>query len=273
FDAGLPSDAVQIKSISVSPDLPKIGAELTVTVDVEVMDTVEEGATADVLVKVGRIKLLQKTFDICEVAWNANATITCPVAPGTYSIVQTVQLPKEVPKIKYAVSVHGYTKDQLDMACVDLTVQWSARAFFGSGAPRRSSFCCVFVCFGVSSLLRSWPVLHERRDVRVEGRIVEAKGLLNDYSLFPLASAFTHARTIHAPTLVHRHRNIHLRITCLLSFLTDSDTSVVSPLSPALVLGLSSSRPAVQHEHDCSRASERYQAADFTLRTPGSPLE
>jgi len=112
----------------VSPDPPKIGAELTVTVDVEVIETVEEGATADVLVKVGRIKLLQKTFDICEEARKANASIACPVEPGSYTIVQTVALPKEVPKMKYVINVRGYTKDEDDMACVDLTVQW--RPFF-----------------------------------------------------------------------------------------------------------------------------------------------
>ncbi|KAF7378345.1 ML domain-containing protein [Mycena sanguinolenta] len=158
-NCGQPTDAVQLRSITVSPDPPKVGAELTVTVDVDVMETIEDGATADVLVKVGRIKLLQKTFDLCEEAYvhliprhasafsltydhdyirsrNNNATITCPVAPGPYSIVQTVQLPKEVPKTKYIVNVRGYTKDEAPLACVDLTVQWSIRPFFqfwGSG--------------------------------------------------------------------------------------------------------------------------------------------
>ncbi|KAJ6447680.1 MD-2-related lipid-recognition domain-containing protein [Mycena sanguinolenta] len=114
----------------ISPDPSQIGAELNVTVDVEVMETVEEGATADVQLKFGCIKLLQKTFDICEEVRNTNASITCPVAPGPYSIVQTMQLPKEVPKVKYAVSIRGYTKVEAAMACVDLTVQWSVRPFF-----------------------------------------------------------------------------------------------------------------------------------------------
>jgi len=127
-DCGQTGDAVQLKSISISPDPPKIGAELTVTVDVEVMETIEEGATVDVLVKVGRIKLLQKTFDLCEEARNANATVSCPVEPGPYTIVQSVELPKEVPKLKYVINVRGYTKDEDDMACVDLTVQF--RPFF-----------------------------------------------------------------------------------------------------------------------------------------------
>ncbi|KAJ7635238.1 ML domain-containing protein [Roridomyces roridus] len=124
-DCGAASDVVQINSISVSPDPPKIGAQLTVTIDAEVKETIKDGATADVLVKVGRIKLLQKTFDLCEEARNANATISCPVEPGVYQIVQSVDLPKEVPKLKYSISVDAFTVDKDPMACVDLTVQFS----------------------------------------------------------------------------------------------------------------------------------------------------
>ncbi|KAJ7889389.1 hypothetical protein B0H14DRAFT_2692147 [Mycena olivaceomarginata] len=111
---GEPSDAVQIKSISVSPDPPKIGADLTVTVDLDVVETIEEGTTADVLVKVGRIKLLQKTFDICEEARNANATISCPLSRA----------------LKYQIHVDVFTPEpELEpAACVDLTVTF--RPFF-----------------------------------------------------------------------------------------------------------------------------------------------
>ncbi|KAJ7263449.1 ML domain-containing protein [Mycena rebaudengoi] len=123
-DCGEPEDAVQILSISVSPDPPKIGAELTVTIDAVVQEVIEEGATAEVLVKVGRIKLLQKTFDICEEARNANASVSCPVEPGPYTIVQSVELPKEVPKLKYVVTVRGFTEDDRNMVCIDLTMQW-----------------------------------------------------------------------------------------------------------------------------------------------------
>ncbi|KAJ7358220.1 hypothetical protein DFH08DRAFT_687635, partial [Mycena albidolilacea] len=134
---GAPSDSVQIKSISVSRTHPR-SAELTVTVDLEVVECLplylslptperllQEGATADVLVKYRRIKLLQQTFDICEEA--------CPTrrsrAPssGAYSIVQTVELPKEVPKpaLKYVINVYGYTVVEDPMACADITVSSS----------------------------------------------------------------------------------------------------------------------------------------------------
>ncbi|KAJ7655918.1 ML domain-containing protein [Mycena rosella] len=127
-DCGSDDDPVHIISIAVSPDPPKIGAPLTVSINAAVTETIDEGATADVLVKVGVIKLLQKTFDLCEEARNANATVSCPVTPGAYTIVQSVELPKEVPKLKYVINVQGFTQDEEPMVCVDLTVQF--RPFF-----------------------------------------------------------------------------------------------------------------------------------------------
>ncbi|KAJ7055694.1 ML domain-containing protein [Mycena amicta] len=127
-DCGDPADSVEIQSITVSPDPPKIGEDLTVTIVANVKETIEEGATADVLVKVGRIKLLERTFDLCEEARNANASVSCPVEPGLHTIEQTVALPKEVPKLKYVISVRGFTVEEESMACVDLTVQF--RPFF-----------------------------------------------------------------------------------------------------------------------------------------------
>lgn len=41
LSAGEDSDPVQIVGISVSPDPPKIGAELTVTIDAQVKETIE----------------------------------------------------------------------------------------------------------------------------------------------------------------------------------------------------------------------------------------
>ncbi|KAJ6624170.1 ML domain-containing protein [Mycena sp. CBHHK59/15] len=125
IDCGEAGDAVQIVSISVSPDPPKIGSKLTVTIDAIVKETIEEGATADVKVKAGLIKLLERTFDLCDEARNANTSISCPVAPGPYTISQTVELPKEVPKLKYVITVRAFTVDEDPMVCVDLKVQFS----------------------------------------------------------------------------------------------------------------------------------------------------
>ncbi|CAK5269060.1 unnamed protein product [Mycena citricolor] len=127
-DCGNESDPVSITSISVSPDPPKIGQDLTVSVAFEVTQLVEEGAFADVLVKVGRIKLLNQRFDLCEEGRKANASVSCPVEPGNYVITQTVELPKETPKLRYVINVQGWTKAEKALACVDLGVYF--RPFF-----------------------------------------------------------------------------------------------------------------------------------------------
>ncbi|KAJ9100462.1 Phosphatidylglycerol/phosphatidylinositol transfer protein [Naganishia friedmannii] len=123
-DCGLATDAVQIKEINVNPDPPAPGKNLTVNVKAEVLKTIDEGAWAHVVVKLGLIKLLQKDFDICEVARDNNATVQCPILPGSYDITQTVQLPREIPRAKFAVNVQAYDKDDEDLACVNLFVDF-----------------------------------------------------------------------------------------------------------------------------------------------------
>ncbi|KAG2159945.1 ML domain-containing protein [Suillus bovinus] len=128
-DCGSPTDAVQLKSISLSPDPPKPGQDLTVTVVATAQQPIEDGAFADVVVKLGLIKLLSKTFDLCEEARNANASIQCPVKEGDYTVVETVALPKEIPQAKFTVAVKGYTADELDMLCLDLKVDFMRNPF------------------------------------------------------------------------------------------------------------------------------------------------
>ncbi|KAK6908146.1 phosphatidylglycerol/phosphatidylinositol transfer protein [Kwoniella mangroviensis CBS 8507] len=126
-DCGLATDAVQLKSIHVTPDPPVPGKNLTVEVEADVIEPIKEGAYADVTVKLGLIKLLQKQFDVCEEARNANATVQCPVSPGPYKVKQTVELPKEIPKAKFSVQVRGYTDTDEDMVCLDLFVDFMKR--------------------------------------------------------------------------------------------------------------------------------------------------
>jgi hypothetical protein len=76
----------------------------------------KDGAYADVSVKLGLIKILQKQFDLCEEAYvfvifavsemltpsflrrNANTSVQCPVERGAYEVVHSVALPKEIPQ-------------------------------------------------------------------------------------------------------------------------------------------------------------------------------
>ncbi|KAL1703005.1 ML domain-containing protein [Schizophyllum commune] len=118
------TSTVQLKSITISPDPPIPGQQLTMTVEADVQETIQEGAYADVTVKVGLIKLLQKRFDICEEARNANATVQCPVERGEHTVVQTVQLPREIPPAMFKIDVLAWTHEDEDMACAKFEVDF-----------------------------------------------------------------------------------------------------------------------------------------------------
>ncbi|KAJ7600658.1 ML domain-containing protein [Mycena floridula] len=126
-DCGEATNPVKIKSIDVSPDPPVPGQEMTVTVNAVANELVEEGAYANVVVKLGRIKLLSKTFDLCEEGRNANTTVQCPVERGEYTVSSTVDLPKEIPKAKFNVNVDGYTVNDEDLVCLVLTVDFTKK--------------------------------------------------------------------------------------------------------------------------------------------------
>ncbi|KAI0304894.1 ML domain-containing protein [Russula brevipes] len=128
-DCGSPTDVIQIKSITVFPDPPKPGQNLTVTVTASAEARVEEGAYADVTVKLGLIKLLHKQFDLCEEARNAQTDVQCPVNKGQYVVKQTVALPKEIPQAKFTINARGYTVEDVDLFCVDLKVDFMKRPF------------------------------------------------------------------------------------------------------------------------------------------------
>jgi len=127
---GLPSDPIQISSIEVSPSPPQPGKDLTITVTGTAVEIIEEGAYADVLVKLGLVKLLKKRFDVCEEARNNNVSVQCPVDKGTYTVVHTVPLPREIPRAKFGVDVQGFTVNDDDLFCLKLKVDFMKRPFF-----------------------------------------------------------------------------------------------------------------------------------------------
>jgi len=128
-DCGDPSDLVQLQSLTVSPDPPEPGKDLTIMASGLVEQEIEEGAYADVVVKLGLVKLLAKQFDVCEEARNANVTVQCPVQPGKYDVIQSIHLPKEIPRAKFQVQVRAFTDDDEPMLCLNLFVDFMKNPF------------------------------------------------------------------------------------------------------------------------------------------------
>ncbi|KAI8349787.1 hypothetical protein B0O80DRAFT_360075, partial [Mortierella sp. GBAus27b] len=86
---------LNITSYTINPNPPKRGNKLTIEGTGTLTKDIVEGATIDVIVKLGLIKLLTKQFNFCEESSKIN--LACPVAAGEQSIKAEVDLPKEIP--------------------------------------------------------------------------------------------------------------------------------------------------------------------------------
>jgi hypothetical protein len=78
----------QHKSVDVDPNPLEPGDQVNITIVGELLKTVEEGAYAYVEVKLGLVKLLRKTFDICEELrkHKNEVDIQCPIEEGAFKV-------------------------------------------------------------------------------------------------------------------------------------------------------------------------------------------
>ncbi|KAL6950966.1 hypothetical protein ACO0QE_000250 [Hanseniaspora vineae] len=118
---------IRIDSIDISPNPPQRGTTLEITAEGVVLEEITEGSFVDVEVRLGYIKLLSQTYDLCEeLEKNDIDGLKCPVAPGLYKIKKTVDIPQEVPAGKYNVVARAYTENVDELTCVTGDVIFSA---------------------------------------------------------------------------------------------------------------------------------------------------
>lgn len=110
---------LDISSIMLTPNPPERGTDLVIAAKGEVKKLIKEGAYVDVEVRLGYIKLLTQTFDLCEVLEENDVNgLTCPVKPGIYDLKKTVTIPEEVPPGKYTILARAYTVDDELLTCI-----------------------------------------------------------------------------------------------------------------------------------------------------------
>ncbi|MFF7638414.1 ML domain-containing protein [Kitasatospora sp. NPDC008050] len=131
-NAGSETDRLQIESITVTPDPPKPGADLKGVIKATVTAEITDGAYAEVTVKLGLVRLLQKRYDLfAELKkdgspWSLTADSGggAPVAPGKVELTFDGSLPREIPRAKFTISVRAYTVDDEDLAALDAQVDF-----------------------------------------------------------------------------------------------------------------------------------------------------
>ncbi|MFF2812337.1 ML domain-containing protein [Streptomyces sp. NPDC058000] len=129
-DCGLSTDALQIRSVEVSPDPPETRNQTVITLKGTVQEVIEEGAYVDVVVKLGLIKLIQKRYDLHEELRQGGAFAlvtpahTSPIPKGDIELRFTPPLPGPTPQAKFSVALRAYTAGDEDLACLDIKLDY-----------------------------------------------------------------------------------------------------------------------------------------------------
>ncbi|KAI9318435.1 ML domain-containing protein [Dichotomocladium elegans] len=121
---------LDIQDITLTPAQPEAGKELLIEAEGVLHERVDAGAKAHVIVKMGVVQLLRRTFDLCDEAEKNDMEVQCPVENGYVKIAKTVTLPKEVPKAHYRVQVRAENYDGAPLACLNINVDFRRHRFF-----------------------------------------------------------------------------------------------------------------------------------------------
>lgn len=110
---------LSITHIDLDPNPPQRNAELTIQGSGIVAKNISEGAYINVEVRLGYIKLLTQSFDLCELLdENDVEGLSCPIDAGEYDLVKKVEIPAEVPPGKYTVLARAYTVEDELITCI-----------------------------------------------------------------------------------------------------------------------------------------------------------
>ncbi|KAI1132498.1 phosphatidylinositol transfer protein [Nemania abortiva] len=119
-DSDHSKDIMEIQNVDLLPNPPQSGAELVIHATGTVYEPIEEGATVQLVVKYGLIRLVNQQVSLCEQIENVD--LKCPVEKGVLSITKTVEIPKEVPPGTYNVFADVYNADGKPITCLQATV-------------------------------------------------------------------------------------------------------------------------------------------------------
>lgn len=96
-DSAKESDFITIERINITPNPPEKAHNLTIEAVGVVKQEIVNGAYAEVKVLLGRIRLLHKIFDLCELVGDVD--LKCPIQKGETTVKKTVELPAEIPPV------------------------------------------------------------------------------------------------------------------------------------------------------------------------------
>lgn len=111
---------VDIELVSLEPNPPIPGENLTVTAKGTLKKDLVDGSYVDVLVRYGFITLVSRRYDLCELM--PEVDLECPLNAGYLSLTRSVEIPEEAPPGTYSVEAKAYTPEEELLTCLTAVV-------------------------------------------------------------------------------------------------------------------------------------------------------
>lgn len=118
-------ELLKITSFSVSTTRINPGQTIECRLQGSLLRSLEEGAYADVIVKLGSVSILKKTYDLNEVLGKIGKPL--PQPEGDFDLVWQMGLPKEIPLTKFIINLSAFTFDEDELASAKLTVDMNKK--------------------------------------------------------------------------------------------------------------------------------------------------
>jgi len=113
------SDTLTINSVTINPDPPVKGDNVTVGVYGSLTESIT-GGNVTILIKYGIIYIVDETQNICL----ADPEVGCPINAGNVAIKQTVLVPATIPAGSYDAGVVGVDENENQIFCVNVTLNF-----------------------------------------------------------------------------------------------------------------------------------------------------
>ncbi|KAI9295069.1 hypothetical protein K502DRAFT_284663, partial [Neoconidiobolus thromboides FSU 785] len=101
YDCGSTTDTFQLKSVTLSPRVPKKGQKLTVTLTGTVKEDIVKGTNAHVTAKLGIFTVIDKDYDFCQ--YVEDDKVKCPIQKGELTATKVIDIPSNIPGGNYLV--------------------------------------------------------------------------------------------------------------------------------------------------------------------------
>ncbi|KAJ1567591.1 Phosphatidylglycerol/phosphatidylinositol transfer protein [Cladochytrium tenue] len=98
------ADLLDLTSVDFAPDPLRRGQEATVALRGVLRRPVADGGVVSVSLKMGPIKLLETSLDLCDTLTSIGSS--CPLPEGDLSLSHSFTVPNEVPSGKFTAQVH-----------------------------------------------------------------------------------------------------------------------------------------------------------------------